>query len=430
MQGKYRLEDELSHILASTNDEDKEDRIETLHIYIVSEGEEPDNDQIIESTIVNKKPDFLAYATFLFGIVLTLSCLSWSLLLAVYPLQVTVTLIPKEQIIATTATLQLVTTSPGAGQIQGRALPEITLSESRTIPTTAKGYQTARHASGLVTFYNGQFSTVTIPAGTVLAGSDGTHIVTDQVALIPPGNPPTYGHKTVSAYAVTPGAQGNIAAYDINTACCAASVLAKNTSAFTGGEDARQYHAVATADVSPVAITLKTTLAKSVQGALLGQLHENKNLLLLPCSPLVSLSHQIGEDASTVTVSVSETCTGIAYDMNAILAHATQVLSALEKRTLGTGYNLLGAVQVTNLHATTGKNPTLTYSCKSTWIYGIDFQKQQHMKQLIAGKLPHYALRALLALSGIESAAIGGDDTTKLPKDFNAIHFTIITQNG
>ena len=57
-------------------------------------------------------------------------------------------------------------------------------------------------------------------------------------------NPPSYGHVAVAAHAVNPGARGNIPAYDINLACCASSVLAKNTEAFTGGQDERDFPTV------------------------------------------------------------------------------------------------------------------------------------------------------------------------------------------
>ena len=55
---------------------------------------------------------------------------------------------------------------------------------------------------------------------------------TGQDATIPAGNPPSYGQVTVAAHAIQSGSRGNIAAYDINEACCALSVLAKNTEPF------------------------------------------------------------------------------------------------------------------------------------------------------------------------------------------------------
>lgn len=158
-----------------------------------------------------------------------LSILAVSLLLPILRPSATVTIIPVEQHISTSATIQ----------VQGRALTPLTLSESQTVAATGHKHQNATQAQGTITFYNGLFTSQTIAAGTVLTGADGMQVVTDQPAVIPAGTPPIYGHVTVSAHALNPGSQGNIASYDINQACCLTSVLAKNTQAFTGGETRR-----------------------------------------------------------------------------------------------------------------------------------------------------------------------------------------------
>src|SRR5207248_10256245 len=142
----------------------------------------------------------------------------------------TVTIIPKSQQVTLNGTLQL-----------GRVLPPLTISQSQTTATTGKGHQPAERASGYITFYNGQFQSITIAAGTILTGSSGVQVITDQDAIIPAGNPPCYGQVSVSAHVIIPGSKGNISAYDINQACCATSVLAKNINAFYGGQDERTY---------------------------------------------------------------------------------------------------------------------------------------------------------------------------------------------
>ena len=60
---------------------------------------------------------------------------------------VTITLFPQMEHITTTQSVELPV----------RLLPAFTLSESKTVLTTGKGYQPARKARGTITFYNGQF---------------------------------------------------------------------------------------------------------------------------------------------------------------------------------------------------------------------------------------------------------------------------------
>ncbi len=52
------------------------------------------------------------------------------------------------------------------------------------------------------------------------------------------------------------------------------------------------------------------------------------------------------------------------------------------------------------------------------------------MKYLIAGKPRQEATKLLLALPGIEAATVEGDDNTKLPKTFTAIHFLILIRSS
>jgi hypothetical protein len=58
---------------------------------------------------------------------------------------------------------------------------------------------------------------------------------------------------TVAAQAVQVGPQGNIAPLDLNGLCCVAGVSVKNTDAFVGGQNARDYPIVARQDVEGIA---------------------------------------------------------------------------------------------------------------------------------------------------------------------------------
>jgi len=355
-----------------------------------------------------------------FGVFVILSCIM-SIMFQLYvianPFTVTVTLAARSQQLSLTGTLHL-----------GRVLNPITVSQSSTAPTTGKGHQDAARATGELIFYNGQGSQVTIPAGTTLTGSDGVQIVTEQDATIPPGSPPTYGQVSVSAHAINPGSGGNIAAGDINTTV-AIAVFVKNTSAFYGGQDERNYQTVAKSDIGNAAAPLKADLAASLQGALQGQLKQDEQLQPLPCSPTITADHQIGQEAATVKVTVSETCSGITYNDQELTSKVTQLLTSQAVKKLGSGYSMLENPQITVTSAITSKPVTLSFRSVSTWVYALTAQEQQHIKKIIAGKYKQNALQLLYSLPGIESVSLqfsGFGDDTKLPKDISHIHMLII----
>ncbi len=354
-------------------------------------------------------------------ILVCLSILAVSLLLPLLTPTATVLIIPREQHIATFATIQ----------IQGRVLPALTLSSTTTVLATGHDHQDATYAEGTITFYNGLLSEQTIAAGTVLTGSDAVQVVTDHPAPIPAGNPPIYGQVTVSAHAVIPGSQGNIAAFDINTACCLTSVLAKNTEAFTGGQNARDYTVVTREDIHSSASPLQATLSQSEHAALLAQLQPNEQLITPSCTPHVSSDHKPGDEAINVTVTVSETCGGIAYAAHEVYANATQLLTSQAGSTLGANYALIGDIQITIVHATITNSHQgrahIIVQIAGTWVYQITPPMQQHLVQLIASKTKQQAITILLHFPGIHAASIHlAAGNTTVPADPRNIQVTVV----
>jgi len=314
----------------------------------------------------------------------------------------------------------------------GRVLSPLTISQSQTTPTTGKGHQDAKQATGFITFYNGLFTSQTIAPDTIFTGADGIQVVTDQQATIPAGNPPSYGQVTVSAHAISPSVKGNIPAYDINEACCATSVLAKNTNPFTGGQDKRNYQTVAKKDIDTISAPLKTAVAQSMSGALQGQVQPHEQLYILPCTPTQTSDHQPGEEAREVKVTVSQTCSAVAYNSQELETKATAFLATQALHKTGAGYSLLGNVLVSVKQASVTSTPPLvflSFQASGTWIYGISQKAQDQIKSRIAGKTRQDALQVLASLPGIEQVSIRwnefGDDT-RLPKNSRYIHITLL----
>ena len=366
-------------------------------------------------------PPLFASIAMTMSLLLLCYLITSAFLLTFFPPTVTVTLLAKSQIITATGTIQLPV----------RQIPSITLTQSQSAPATGRGYQDATSATGTITFYNGQFQNITVAAGTMLTGADGVQVITDQTAFIPKAYPPLFGQTTVSAHAIQSGSSGNIAAYDINEACCGLSVLAKNTQAFTGGQNARDFSTVSQQDMNKLSTQLISTMNQSMQGALNAQATQHETLLPLPCSPAVTPNHKTGDEAKEVTVTVSQTCSAVAYSNQALEAKATALLTRLAAKKLGPGYSLRGNVQVSISQATVTRTTTplvfVSFQAQGTWGFAVTKAGEQRIKQLIAGKRKHDAVRKLLSLPGIQEAAISGiDDLAKLPKTVSAIHCVII----
>jgi len=360
-----------------------------------------------------------AILTASFYLFLIVSSLFLQSSLPLYAPTATITIIPQSQGITYTGMLQL-----------GRVIAPITVTQSQTAPATGKGHQDARQATGSITFYNGLFSEQTIAAGTILTGENGIQVITDQTAFIPAGNPPIYGQATVFAHTLTFGSVGNIRALDIDTTL-SASVFAKNTAPFTGGQDERDFSTVRQQDINTLSTSLKTSLAQSVTGALQGQLQPNEQLSLLPCTPTVTSDHRPGQEASQVKVTASETCSAVAYNKDALQTKATDLLSQQAIQNLGTSYSLIGDVQTSITQAVvTHTIPTLVFTCQGTWVYALSQEAQQQLKQLIAGKPKQEAITLLLSLPGIEKASIRWDENTKLPENLDALHLVIFVPNS
>jgi len=274
-------------------------------------------------------------------------------------------------------------------------------------------------------------SSQTIAAGTILTGKDGVQVITDQAAIIPAGNPPIYGQVTVSAHAVIAGTEGNIPAYDINAGCCGNSVLAKNTRAFTGGASARDFLVVTRGDIQDAAMSLQASIAQGEHAALQIQLQPGEELITPPCTSRVSSDHKPGDEAKQVSVTISDTCSGIAYDAHTLHQNATQLITSQAITKLGANYALIGDIQISIVRARV-MNPrrglvSIVVQNAGTWVYQITPDIKQHFIHLIAGKPKQQAIATLLKFPGIQGAQItlrGGNQT--LPEDPRDIKISVL----
>lgn len=351
-------------------------------------------------------------------------------LIPLLTMSATVTIVPVTRQITTTNTLTVVTgqQTPGAQQIPGSLLSSVTMSQEQPVPTTGKGHQDATQAHGLVTFYNAAPSQQVVAAGTLLMGADGIQIVTDQDAIIPAVNYPTLGQASVPAHAVIAGPGGNVRAGDVYGPCCRLNISAVS-SAFSGGQLARDYQMVTQQDIDNAASSLKTSLDKSVQAALTVQVQSNQTLLTpVSCRAAIMPDHRPGTEATQVQVTASETCTGVTYNTQDYQNTLTQDMTQAATEQLGEGYTQTGGIQSSITQVRVKAHGTITLQVKSTASYSYQFtqEQQQALKSLIAGKTKAQATTALLQTPGVQSVSLSLSHGNQLPTDTGRIRVTFL----
>ena len=319
--------------------------------------------------------EFLCFCIFLFS----LGGIVWQCI--TYP-HTLVVLYTKAIPFSTTATLALPT----------RTLAPVTLTRSATKATTGTGHQDAARATGTLTFYNG-LSTVQTVQATVLTGRDGVQVTVARPVAIPAATPPQFGETSVPVAATNPGAAGNIAAYDVSLAL-SSSLTVKNLSAFTGGRDARTFTAVAAKDIAVVTATVNGTVTRAFPTAF--PLRPGEAAITTHCTTTTTPDHQAGEEAQSVTLTISKTCAAVAYSQRELTRAAT---AAFTKTRPGVSYHIVGDVQTTFQNVS-----PVTVTLSGKWAFTFSQSYQDSLAEQIQGDTPAKA-RAYLLKTGVISYA-------------------------
>lgn len=296
--------------------------METLHLYVVPEDQLPPKRDYFALCMV------IFYSLFLIGII-ALSLFAPS---------------PNHEVSFSLA-------------IQGYTLAPVSKAVEVTAIATGRQHISAITATGTITFYNGAIYTQIIPFGTVLKGSDGVAVVTDEQAVIPPAaqtTPPTYGQVRVSAHALLSGEAGNIQAGDINMACCVTSVIAQNPSTFRGGRNSRDFTYVTQKDITHAQAPLLPTLQAQTLSLLS---HPQLNPI---CTTVTTSTPSIGKEAISALLTLIETCKAFSYN----IASVKDAVST-HSRNFGTG--TLTNVQFSVVGVTEKKGVVIMLYVTASW---------------------------------------------------------------
>src|SRR6266567_409291 len=295
--------------------------------------------------------------------------------------------------------------------IQTRSLAPVTINKTLTAPTTGKGHQQAKQARGTLAFYNGLFTMQTFPQGTVFTGADGIKVTTDKSVTIPAGNPPSYGQATIPAHAIMLGAAGNIQAGDISTSV-SNGVLVKS-SQFSGGRDARDFHAVAKSDLDSLTATLQQQLTQAMPQTF--NIAPGEEVTPTNCTFTESADHGAGDEAKAVTVQASKTCSAVAYKQETLQQQATAAFTTARP---GKQYERVGSV-----HTTVVSIVPFIVRLTGLWEYALTPDDEQDLAQHIQGDTPQQARASLFKTGLVSQVTIA--KTQSLP-DFYHIKFLIL----
>jgi hypothetical protein len=162
------------------------------------------------------------------------------------------------------------------------------------------------------------------------------------------------------------------------------------------------------------------------------QLVSGEALIAPTCVLKTATDHNIGEEASQVQVSLSETCQAGAYNTNDLQQMVSHLVSQEAQQRYGTGYSLTGDMRITlastALTTTSQQIATINVNAASTWVYQFGKRQQEQISNQIAGKGRGEAITMLSHTEGIQQATVtiaGGYNDT-LPSDAGRIQIVIV----
>ncbi len=350
----------------------------------------------------------------------------------------TVTITPTSQQESNTFTIDAVTGTPNAQQVQARQLSAKTQTYSKTVNATGQGMTAGTHATGTLYIVNlSQNSSINIPAGTAYdnnacdaSSCPAIHMVVDQAVSLPPGG----ANRTIPGHVQEAGTIGNIAPGSF--AYLNSGVLSvRPASAFSGGTDPQPYTYVQQSDINNAANSLISANQPDPQQVLQPQVQANERFAGTPqCSPKVSANPPAGTQASQVTVSVSFTCMGEVYDYDGAVMLAAQQLTQQATNNLGAAFALSGQIKTTLNSATPGSGGTvaLAIMASGVWAYQFSATQQSMLASMIAGKTPQMAQQILEMQTGVAQVTIQLADASAqiLPTNPGAITIVIQAVQG
>lgn len=324
----------------------------------------------------------------------------------------TVTITPDHPTVSDSFVVTAVTgtPNPAAQQVQARIISYTSPSQSASANST--GSIPGANATGTLIFAN-IGNGVQIPGG-ILTGTSGVPISFNSFYA-------PFGSISVTGTAVNQGISGNIPALDVNGSCCGNSnIRVRNPGAFSGGRNPIPNSVITQNDINTASNNLIATVKPTAQAALKQETQPNEQAVngSLNCTSNVTANHRVGDQASSVTVIGTETCTEEVYNQKSAFAIDANALKAEVAKNLGAGYTLAGNM-VTSITTTTvidTKNTvSLVIQAQGIWVYQFTSTILNNIKNKIAKEPESKAQTDVNRITGVKSFTISISSGIMMP---------------
>jgi serine/threonine protein kinase len=359
----------------------------------------------------------------------------------------TVTITPKSSPLQNSYNITAVPGSPDASQNQigEQQISGTTQAYSSTANATGTAYTGGSYAQGTADVYN--FDTtkpLNLAAGSSFPNDGGCAPASDTIVLdaavtnlVAGSGPVTVPVHIQPKGAVKGTPSGCVPLLEYITGNCSGSPCTEiAVHITTNGTDPQPQTVVAQSDIDNTASSLEQANQPNADQVIQSKLQSGEQEIggTAQCSPNVTSDHSAGDQASTVTVTVTFTCTGEAYSPKDATDFARQLLANDAQSKFGAQYALVGQINSTVVSSSAGNQGTenLVVSASGVWAYQFSATAQQTLAGLIAGKTTPQARQTLLAQSGVADVTIqitGGNRQT-LPTKAQEIKIEIKTVTG
>ncbi|GHO94211.1 hypothetical protein KSF_042590 [Reticulibacter mediterranei] len=351
----------------------------------------------------------------------------------------TVTIKPMSQAMRKTYTISVSAQASSPLSVQGRALSAKSEQLVQSGPATGQGHHDAVSATGtmVVSQINLTNSTGNDVLNLSIGDNNGVTATGDESVHIYTG-----GTVSIPSHASPAGSAGNIAAHDMDgpiqiidhyTQAVIGTAYISNPQPFSGGVDARDYTYVQQSDIDKVANALVTQLTTDTKAKVKQQVKSGELLVQDPsCSPNTSPDHKPQDEAASVTVKVSLTCSALAYRNQQLQDAATQAYNQDGTAHFGKGYNVVGATVLSKPTFVPGGGDSFSITVNGIWTFQYTDQSQLTLKKLIAGKPANDALQMLRTRKDIQNVTLttNGGFGTAVPSVLPQIKLNIDKVNG
>ncbi|MDI3341628.1 MAG: hypothetical protein QJR03_13980 [Sphaerobacter sp.] len=330
-----------------------------------------------------------------------------SLLYYVLP-TATVTLVPEEHRIA--AALTYGVSAPGASYdiaLEPTVVENTTVFD-RTIPTTGERFEPDGTATGSVQFMNPSTKPIAVPSQTRLTGANGMVYLTREAVTVPGADPfgsLALGTAAVTVVAAEPGPAGNTDAGTLVGQLDNGLYFA-NREPIKGGTTKR-IATVSEADLAALKQAAEADLAARAEAEFQQEIDPAHKLVpgsIQKDPPVIQFSHQVGQDAESVSVHATQTVRGKVYDPAQLDARARDEIGRRLAAQAGNGVMLLGpTVTVSEPTPLNADQTAFRVHAEAVVRTVITDEQRQALAEQLAGKSMEEAERIVAAVPGVAS---------------------------